>query len=134
LRDAQQPSLHAYFVRCALEAKPFTRAALQVNPSAGDMFRQNLVILFHEAAHALPSDSSVRLSHAATILASGLTNDPILGMTGQLSGLLESDSFGQRTEQDIGISRSGEPPRTIRILPMTLSTKPTPTSAPIRAF
>jgi hypothetical protein len=60
--------------------------------------------LFHEAAHALPSDNSVRveLSHAA--LASGLANDLDLGTAGQLSRLLKEPNT---------ISRSGEPPRTI---------------------
>lgn len=110
LREAQEPSLYAYFVRRALEAKPFMRAAMQANPNAGEMFWQNLVILFHEAAHALPADSPVRveLSHAAIILASGLANDLILGMTGQLSGLLEPDAFGQRAEQDLEVWRTAK--------------------------
>jgi hypothetical protein len=108
LRDAQQPSLYAYFVRRALEAKPFTRAAVEANPNAAGMFWQNLVILFHEAAHALPADGALRveLTQAAMILASGLANDLILGMTGQLSGLLEPDGFGQRAEQDMEVWRT----------------------------
>jgi hypothetical protein len=108
LRDAQQPSLYAYFVRRSLEAKPFMRAAVQANPSAQVMFWQNLVILFHEAAHALPADGSLRveLTQAAIILASGLANDLILGMTGQLSCLLEPDTFGRRAEQDMEVWRA----------------------------
>jgi hypothetical protein len=103
LRDAQQALPYAHFVRRALEAKPFMRAAIEANPNAEDMYWQNLVILFHEAAHALPADHPVRaeLSQAAMVLASGLANDLILGMTGKLNGLLEPDLFGQRAERDL---------------------------------
>jgi hypothetical protein len=103
LREAQEPLLCAYFVRRAVEAKPFMRLVLDANPSGGDMFWQNLVILFHEAAHALSPDSAERaeLSHAAVVLASGLANDLILGMTGQMSGLLETDSFGDIARKDV---------------------------------
>lgn len=103
LREAQEPLLYAYFVRRAIEAKPFMRLVVEGNPSGGDMFWQNLVILFHEAAHALSPDNAEReeLGHAALVLASGLANDLILGMTGKLSDLLETDSFGDRAKKDV---------------------------------
>jgi hypothetical protein len=83
-------------------------AAVQGNPRAGEMFWQNLVILFHEAAHALPTSHPVRteLSHAAAVLASGVANDLILGMTGKLSGLFEADAFGKRAEQELDVWRT----------------------------
>jgi hypothetical protein len=103
LREAQKPALYAFFIRGALEAKPFMRVVTASNPSAGNMFWQDLVILFHEAAHALPLNSAERteLSCAANVLASTLANDLILGMTGQLSDLLETDAFGERAKKDM---------------------------------
>lgn len=103
LREAQQPLPYAHFVRRALEAKPFMRAAVEGNPNAGGMYWQNLVILFHESAHALPADHPVRveLSQTAMALASGLANDFVIGMTGKLMGILEPDSIDQKVKRDI---------------------------------
>jgi hypothetical protein len=103
LRDAQQPGPYAFFVRRALEAKSFMRAAVQINPQGGEGLWQNLVILFHEAAHALPAEHPIRveLTHAATVLSSSLANDLILGMTGQLLGALDADPIGQGATKDL---------------------------------
>jgi hypothetical protein len=93
-------ALPLFVVRC--------RRAIDLRTMSVYSFWQNLVILFHEAAHALPADGPLRveLTQAAMILASGLANDLILGMTDQLSGLLEPDSFGQRAEQSIEVWRA----------------------------
>jgi hypothetical protein len=105
-RNANRGLLYAFFVVSALRIFPLLARAEPWLRFRAHRRWQVLLLLSHEAAHALPASHPVRteLLHSAAISASSLTNDLVQGMTGQLLGLLATDDeFSNQAKSDVDV-------------------------------
>lgn len=89
-RGAQNVELYAFFVRRALEVRSLFPQSGELPDVSFARFWQAAFVLCHEAAHALPHDHSMRqaLDARAVSSVSSLTNELVLGLTGQLTDML----------------------------------------------
>jgi hypothetical protein len=99
-RDAQLVALYLFYVHRASEIASLFADAPPDPSSELDRRWQTLLILFHEAGHAVPSGHEAReaIDLQALLLASGMLTEQIAGLNGSLSGLLGDNPLGNQAQ------------------------------------